>query len=112
MTKKLMATVAFSGDFGVASADWPDIALDVDAAAGELWKAGFEVHWLPDNYRGRCADPLDDFLELRVDGSHDDEKHMVTIIDKVNAIVERHGGLCYECGPLEPGGTPFANLFD
>jgi hypothetical protein len=41
---------------------------------------------------------------VRVDGSHDDEK--------CNAIVERHGGLCYECGPLEPGGTPFANLFN
>ena len=30
MTTKLVATVAFSGDFAVVSADWPDIALDVD----------------------------------------------------------------------------------
>jgi hypothetical protein len=69
MTTKLMATVAFSGDFGAASADWPEIALDVDAAADELWKAGFEVRRLPNNYRGRFAHPLDDFLSCASTGA-------------------------------------------
>src|SRR6516162_5182436 len=114
MTTKLMANVAFSGDFGDPewrAAYWPDVELDVDAAADELRKAGYEVYRLPDKYGGRLAHPLDDFLELRIEGV-DEYKVMVAIMDEVNAIVSRYGGLCDECGPIEPDRTPFADLFD
>jgi hypothetical protein len=110
----LMAKVAFSGEFGDpewTTADWPEVELDVDAAADELRKAGYEVYRLPDKYGGRLAHPLDDFLELRIEGV-DDDTLMKAIMDEVNAIVDRYGGLCDECGPIEPDRTPFADFID
>jgi hypothetical protein len=102
MTIELKANVVFSGD----AADPPD----VDGAADKLRKAGFDVYRLPDKFRRHLAHPLDDFLELRIEGL-DDDKLWGEIMEEVNTIVERCGGLCDECGPIEPDSTPFADLF-
>jgi len=58
---KLMAFTAFSGECE---------GLDVDAAA-ELRRAGYEVFRLPDEYRGRLAHPLDDFIEAHIECADD-----------------------------------------
>jgi hypothetical protein len=46
--------------------------------------------------------PLDDFLEVVIEGPND-FKIMDAIMDEITAIVWRFGGYCNSCGPLEPG---------
>jgi hypothetical protein len=106
---KIMATVAFSGEFG--DPGWTNnpennIRLDVDAAAAELQRAGYEVIRFPDKYAGRLAHPLDDFIAAVIEGS-DDPKVENAIHDEVEAIVCKFGGCCYEWGPIEPGHLQF-----
>ena len=113
MITKLMATVAFAGDFG--DPEYTNDAertceLDVDRAADELRQAGYEVTQLPDRLGGHLAHPLDDFIEAHIEGP-DDPKVIHAIMDEVNAIVERYGGLCFECGPIGPDHMSFADSF-
>jgi hypothetical protein len=79
---KLMAFTAFSGECE---------GLDVDAAAAELRRAGYEVFRLPDEYRGRLAHPLDDFIEAHIECA-DDREVRIAIIKDVHAITRRTGG--------------------
>jgi hypothetical protein len=115
MTIELMANVVFCGTYG--DPEWraafsPDVRLDVDAAADELQKAGYKVYRLPDKYRWLLTHPLDEFLELRIEGKTGDDKLIDAISDEVDAIVEKYGGFCDECGPVEPDRAPFADGAD
>jgi hypothetical protein len=102
VTTKLMAWVVFSGD---------DDELDVDRAADELQRAGYNVLRMPDGYGGRLAHPLDDFIEAYTEGP---DTYEVTgaMMDEINAIVDRHGGCCMEAGTIECDHVPFAGLFE
>jgi hypothetical protein len=97
MTNKLLARIAFSGE---------PKGRDI-AAAAELRQAGYQVFRIPDKYRNRLAHPLDNGLEAVIDGADEN-----TIKEDVNAIVAKFGGRCVECGRIEPGYTPFADLFE
>src|SRR5262245_58429974 len=113
MITKLVASVAFTGDFGdpeYTNDAERNCELDVDRAADELRQAGYEVTRLPDRFGALLAHPLDDFIEAYIEGA-DDVEVIHAIMDEVNAIVERYGGLCFECGPIGPDHTPFADLF-
>ena len=112
-TMKLMATVAFGGDFGDPKFTHDpenDIQLDVDAAATELQQAGYEVFRMPEKYRGRLAHPRDDFIEAVIAGP-DDDVVIDAMMDEVQAIVRKYGGSCYEGGPVERDYVPFADVF-
>ena len=114
MTTKLMASVAFSGESGDPNSTGDaalEGVLDPDLAADELRQAGYEVSLLPDKYGGRLAHPLDDFIEAAILGKND-PKVITAIIDEIDAIVGKYGGLCIECGPIPEDHVPFANLFD
>src|SRR5262249_1354751 len=113
MITKLVAIVAFAGDFGdpeYTNDAERNCELDVDRAAFELRQAGYEVTRLPDRLGGRLAHPLDDFIEAYIEGP-DDPKVIRAIMKEVDAIVGRYGGECFECGPIGPDHTPFADLF-
>jgi hypothetical protein len=108
-----MALIAFSGDFGDAMhMNDPEsgIILDPDRAGAELRQAGFAVTFMPDCYAERLCHPLDDFAEATIAAPHDLEVYG-KIMDEINCIVGRYGGNCDECGPVEPGHVPFADLF-
>jgi len=114
MTTKLMASVAFGGASG--EPNFTDEAnleavLDPDLAADELRQAGYEVSLLPDKYGGRLAHPLDDFIEAAILGKNV-PKVTTAIMDEIDAIVGKYGGLCIECGPIPEDYVPFANLVD
>jgi hypothetical protein len=81
---------------------------DPDAAAAELSRAGYQVFRLPDEHP-IPAEPLDDHIECLIEGA-DDPKIMRAIVNEVNAIVDRHGGLCIECGPAAADYVPFQEL--
>ena len=102
MNAKLMALIAFAGD---------DSELDVDRAADELRLAGYEVFRLPAKYGGRLLIPLDDFIEVHVEGP-DDTKIIHAVMDEINAIVDPCGGCCMECGAIERDHVQFAELFE
>ena len=113
MITQLVATVAFTGNFGdpeYTNDPEGDCELDVDRAADELRQAGYEVTRLPDRLGARLAHPLDDFIEAYIEGP-DDPEVINAIMMEVDAIVGRYGGLCFECGPIGPDHTPFADLF-
>jgi len=111
-TTKLVAIVAFSGEFGdpeFTNDPERDCDLDPDRAADELRQAGYEVHRLPKKYFGRLYHPLDDFIEAMIPGP--DDPGVISAVRKhVNAIVWKYGGICDECGPREPDYVPFAHL--
>jgi hypothetical protein len=94
-----MIHVAFGGE----SAD-----RSVDGAAAELQKVGYKVHCMPENYRRYLANSRDDYLEVII--AVRDEEDAVTVMEKVNAIVDPFGGLCHKCGPVAPGYKPFQGL--
>ncbi len=113
MTTKLMASVAFGG--GLGDPDFTndverDFDLDPDLAAAELRQAGYEVYLLPDKYHPRLAHPLDDFIEAVIVGPND-PKVIDAIMNEVDAIVGKYGGVCIECGPIGRDYVPFADLF-
>jgi hypothetical protein len=41
----------------------------------------------------------------------DDPKVIDAIMDEVDAIVRKYGGICYECGPIGRDHVSFADLF-
>jgi hypothetical protein len=113
MATKLMASVAFGGGLGDPefTNDFErDFNLDPELAAAELRQAGYEVFLMPEKYSGRLAHPLDDFIEAVIDGP-DDPKVIEAIMREVNAIVDKYGGICMECGLISNGYVPFADLF-
>lgn len=113
MTTKLMAVVAFGGGLGdpeYTNDPECEIELDPERAAAELRQAGYDVFLLPDKYSPRLAHPLDDFIEAVIEGP-DDPKVIDAIMSEVNAIVEKYGGLCMECGRAGKDYVPFADLF-
>jgi hypothetical protein len=114
MTTKLSASVAFSGEFGDAEYTTDpecEIELDPERAAAELREAGYDVFLMPEKYGPRLAHPLDDFIEAVIEGS-DDLKVIKAIMDEVEAIVRKYGGICMECGPVGKDYVPFADLFE
>jgi hypothetical protein len=113
MTTKLMASVAFGG--GLGDPDFTndierDFDLDPDLAAAELRQAGYEVYLVPDKYHPRLAHPLDDFIEAVIVGPND-PKVIDAIMNEVDAIVGKYGGVRIECGPIGQDYVPFADLF-
>ena len=107
-----MASIAFGGGFGdpeYAHDPEREVELDPERAAAELRQAGYDVFRMPDKYSFQLAHPLDDFIEAVIDGS-DDDKVIGAIMKEVDAIVERYGGLCRECGPIGRDYVPFADL--
>jgi hypothetical protein len=99
--ERVMYSIVFAGDLNP----------DPSGAAVALRKAGFEVTMMPEKYRSGLAHPKDDFMEASIDGTADD-KVMVAIMHGVNAIVDRYGGLCDECGPIPSNHVPFEQIFD
>ena len=73
-------------------------------------KAGYDVYLMPEKYSPRLANPLDDFMEAVIDGP-DDPKVIEAIMNEVNTIVDKYGGLCIECGRVGNDYVPFADLF-
>jgi len=114
MITKVMALVCFSGEFGdpeyTNDPEGGDIVLDPERAADELRQAGYEVTPLPDCYGGLLYHPLDDFLEAVIAAPHDWDV-CVKIMAEVGAIVDKWGGCCQECGPIEPDHELFVGLF-
>jgi hypothetical protein len=110
MARLMVATVAFSGDYGDPNDPDTDMVLDVDMAYADLRRAGFEVLRLPDHYRRQLYHPLDDFFEVMWVGS-DDPEIVDPIWDQIEAIVAPYAGYADQCGPTEPGDVPFADLF-
>jgi hypothetical protein len=114
MTTKLSASVAFSGEFGdpeYTTDPEREIELDPERAAAELREAGYDVFLMPEKHSHRLAHPLDDFIEAVIEGP-DDPKVIDAIMNEVNAIVDRYGGLCMSCGPIGKDYVPFADLFE
>ena len=87
-----------------------ELELDVDRAAVELLQAGYKVSRLPDKYTAQLAHPLDNFIEAVVFGCND-PKVVGAIMDEVDAIVGKYGGICTECGPVRRDYVPFADVF-
>jgi len=54
---------------------------------------------MPEKFRSRLAHPHDYFMETAIKAS-DCEKIVDAIIHEINAIVDRYGGLCVECGAI------------
>jgi hypothetical protein len=98
---RIMGAICFAGD------------LDPNpiGAAAALRRAGFEVTMMPERFRAYLDHPGDYFMEASIAGTHDD-KSMRAIWDEINAIVDRHGGDCWECGPILSDHVPFEGLFD
>jgi hypothetical protein len=90
---KLMAILVFSGEY----------SPDVDRAAAELQQAAYTVIRFPDELRATLVHPRDDFLEVFIEGSDEDQ-----VWQETNAIANKYGGLCDECGPMELDHVPFA----
>jgi hypothetical protein len=84
---------------------------NVDAADAELRRAGYEVFRLPNKYRARLADPLEDFMEAHKSFSEPYDTVISTIFREVKAAVDEYGGYCRECGLIEPDHVPFAEFF-
>jgi len=98
---KILAIITFSGDLDPDPSD----------AVFALRRAGFEVTMMPEKFRSRLAHPNDDFMEASIDGTYDD-KVVNAIMHEIDAIVDRYGGLCYECGSMPSDHVPFEELFD
>ena len=92
---RIMGAIAFSGELNP----------DPSGAAAALRRAGFEVTMMPEKFRSRLTHPEDDFMEASIDGI-DDDKIVDAIMDEIDAIVERCGGLCCECGPIPSDYVP------
>jgi hypothetical protein len=84
--------------------------FDPDGAAIALRRAGFHVTRMPEEFLSRLESP-DDFILVTTDGP-DDYKFIDTVMDEINAIVDRYGGLLDGCGAIDPNGGPFEELFE
>jgi hypothetical protein len=76
---------------------------NVDQAARELEKAGFEAVRLPAELVETLDVESDDFLEAYAEGSDAEAMR-----DQVEAIVRGFGGNVDEWGPVAPGDFPFS----
>jgi len=101
MQKRLIATVAFSGEGN------PDPV----AAAVALREAGYEVLTMPEKYRSQLGHPRDDFLEVTKCIVGDEYKQAIEMMDDVNTIVDRYDGMCDECGEIDEDHVPFLMLW-
>jgi len=57
---------------------------------------------MPEKYRCLLVHPLDDFIEAVIEGPDDPEvldKVIDVIMEEVDTVVWRHGGICTECSP-------------
>ena len=107
---RIVGSIVFSALPGESS-DLPDESPDPDAAAAALRAAGFEVTMMPEKFGARLVDPEDYFMEASIDGLEDD-KILGAIWDEINAIVDRYGGSCDECGPVPSDYVPFEDVFE
>lgn len=118
---KLLIDVAFGGECE---------RRDPDRAAVELKRAGFKVVRVPEEFRPRLEDPLDDHSEVMISvseadyaafinapcdetgSSRCDPRRMVDALWlEVDRIVFPYGGSSSECGALPPGHVPFSRLW-
>ena len=97
MNERTMGSIAFAGD----------LDQDADGAEIALRRAGFHVTRMPDKFRSQLAHPDDEFMEASKAGTDDG-----AIMDEINAIVERYGGLCDEVGTITSDHVPFKELFE
>ena len=65
---------------------------------------------MPDKYGAILTHPLDNFIEAVISAPND-VKVIDAIMDEIDAIVGKYGGMCIECGPIPKDYVPFANLF-
>jgi hypothetical protein len=86
------------------------VDFDAALAADELRQAGYEVFLLPDRYSAQLAHPLDDFIEAVI-FCPNDPKVINAIMNEVDALVGKYGGVCLECGPIGRDHVPFADVF-
>jgi len=93
----LMAYIAFGCE----------LAYDADAAASELEQAGYTVHRLPWKFRRLLEIPGDDHMEAVIAGRDDENE----IMQEVDTIAEKYGGMCLQCGPIDQEYQPFIELF-
>jgi hypothetical protein len=84
--------------------------FDPDGAEIALRRAGFDVIRMPEKFWSRLELP-DDFILVTTDGP-DDDKFTGAVMDEINAIVNRYGGLLDEWGAIDPNRGPFEELFE
>ena len=81
--------------------------LDIEQAAADLRRVGYEVHRMPEEYRKRLDITPDDHVEAVIAGRDENE-----VWKEIDGIAERHGGLCDEYpGPIGSEYEPFADFF-
>ena len=98
MEKRLKATVVFCDD-------------DPAGAAAALREAGYEVVMMPEKFRSRLAHPRDYFIEVTKRIVGDDVYQAIdAMMDDVNTIVERYGGICDNGGQIDEDHVPFSDL--
>jgi hypothetical protein len=100
-TVRIMGSIAFGGY----------LDPDPDGAAEALRRAGFEVTMMPEEFRPHLAHPKDYFMEAAIDGGTEKDKVVSAVMDEINTIVERYGGLCCECGLIPSDWVPFEDVF-
>jgi hypothetical protein len=98
---RIMGAIAFGGALNP----------DPSGAAVALRRVGYDVTMMPEKFRSRLTHPEDDFMEASIDGI-DDDKIVHAIMNEIDAIVGRYGGLCCECGPIPSDHVPFEGLFE
>jgi hypothetical protein len=103
-TYRIVGHIVFSGGLNP----------DPDAAEIDLRRAGFTVVRPPARDQFRIAlhtlVPGDDFIQAYIDVT--DDANIENIMNKIDRIVDRHGGTCMECGAEPPDYHPtFDDLF-
>jgi hypothetical protein len=101
MQKRLKATVAFTGKSN----------RDPAAGGAALREAGYEVLTMPEEFRSLLRHPGDDYLEVTKCIAGDEYTQAIEMMDDVNAIVDRYGGMCRECGDIDEDHVPFLMLW-
>jgi hypothetical protein len=99
VTTKLMVNIAFGGGLGDPEfTNDPGRDFELDPERAELRQAGYDVYLTPEKLSPLLAHPLDDFIEALIEAP-DDPKVINAIINEVNVIVEKYGGV----GPHREG---------
>jgi hypothetical protein len=91
-----------------------ELAPDPDGAVIALQKAGYTVARMPERFRPHVYHPEDYFMLAVIGGTISDEDKVAgAVMDEINRIVDRYGGLCHECGAEPPDYVPsFDELFE
>jgi hypothetical protein len=103
MTKRLMATIIFTGD----------LDPDPDAAATVLEQAGYAVLRMPEEYRPHLAHPRDYFMEVSkhvAGGGAEVLAETEAMMNDLNALVDPFGALADDGGPAGPDHVAFRFL--